>query len=166
MDDEGDRGYSRAPELEDLVSLCKALNSEEVRYVLIGGFAVILHGFVRGTKDIDLLVDASARNVRKIKRAMASLPDNAADLIEDDEVERYTVVRIADEIVVDLLRAACGVEFDEASNGGIETKIVDGVPIPVATKELLIRMKQTIRPSDATDVQFLRLRIAAETSGE
>jgi len=51
VDDQGARGYSRAPELEDLVSLCKALNDEGVRYVLIGGFAVILHGFVRTTKD-------------------------------------------------------------------------------------------------------------------
>ena len=42
MDDQDDRGYSRAPELEDLLSLCKALNAEGVRYVLIGGFAVIL----------------------------------------------------------------------------------------------------------------------------
>ncbi|HXH41387.1 MAG TPA: hypothetical protein VNN08_22355 [Thermoanaerobaculia bacterium] len=52
MDDQDDREYSRAPELEDLLSLCKALNAEGVRYVLIGGFAVILHGFVRATKDI------------------------------------------------------------------------------------------------------------------
>ena len=59
MDDQDDREYSRAPELEDLVALCKALNAEGVRYVLIGGFAVILHGFVRATKDIDLLIDAS-----------------------------------------------------------------------------------------------------------
>jgi hypothetical protein len=60
VDDQDDRGYSRAPELEDLLSLCQALNAEGVRYVLIGGFAVILHGFVRATKDIDLLVDARA----------------------------------------------------------------------------------------------------------
>ena len=56
MDDQDDRRYSRAPELEDLVALCKALNEEQVRYVLIGGFAVILHGFVRATKDIASLI--------------------------------------------------------------------------------------------------------------
>jgi hypothetical protein len=55
VDDQDDREYSLAPELEDLLNLCKALNGEGVRYVLIGGFAVILHGFVRATKDIDLL---------------------------------------------------------------------------------------------------------------
>ncbi len=56
MDDAADPGFSRAPQLEDLTSLCRALNREGARYVLIGGFAVILHGLVRTTKDIDLLV--------------------------------------------------------------------------------------------------------------
>jgi len=162
VDDQDDREYSRAPELEDLLSLCKALNAEGVRYVLIGGFAVILHGFVRATKDIDLLVDASAENVQRLKRAMASLPDNAIALIADDEIEKYQVVRIADEIVVDLLKTACGVDYARAAEGGIEIMTVNGVPIAVGCKELLIETKQTVRPSDASDVQFLRLRIAAE----
>jgi len=162
VDDQDDREYSRAPELEDLLTLCKALNAEGVRYVLIGGFAVILHGFVRATKDIDLLVDASSENVQRLKRAMAILPDNAIALIADDDVERYQVVRIADEIVVDLLKAACGVDYARAAEGGIEIKTVDGVPIAVGRKELLIETKQTVRPSDAADVQYLRLRIAAE----
>ena len=162
MDDQDDREYSRAPELEDLLALCQALNAEGVRYALIGGFAVILHGFVRATKDIDLLVDASAENIQRLKRAMAVLPDNAVALIADDEVEKYQVVRIADEIVVDLLKNACGVDYSRAADGGIEIKVVESVAIPVATKELLIETKQTVRPSDAADVHFLRLRIAAE----
>src|SRR5713101_8158881 len=77
MDDAADPGFSRAPQLEDLISLCRALNREGARYVLISGFAVILHGLVRTTKDIDLLVDPSQDNIRKVKRALASLPDNA-----------------------------------------------------------------------------------------
>jgi hypothetical protein len=164
LDDQDDRGYSRAPELEDLLSLCKALNAEGVRYVLIGGFAVILHGFVRATKDIDLLVDASVENVQRLKRAMAILPDNAIALIADDEVDKYRVVRIADEIVIDLLKSACGIDYERAAEGGIEIRTVERVPIPIGRKELLIETKQTVRPSDAADVQFLRLRIAAERS--
>jgi hypothetical protein len=162
VDDQDDREYSRAPELEDLLSLCKALNAEAVLYVLIGGFAVILHGFVRGTKDIDLLVEASSENIRRLKRAMAVLPDNAISLMADDEVDKYQVVRIADEIVVDLMKSACGIDYARAASAGIEMMVVEDVPIPVAGKELLIQTKQTIRPSDAADVQFLRLRIAAE----
>lgn len=161
MDDEDDRGYSRAPELEDLVALCKALNDEEARYVLIGGFAVILHGYVRATKDIDLLVDSDPENIRRLKRAMAALPDNAIELIDDDEVEKYGVVRIADEFVVDLMKSACGIQYQDAISS-VEPRHIGGVSIPVAGKELLIRTKDTVRPSDAVDISFLRRMIDRE----
>lgn len=161
MVDKKNSEYSRAPEFEDLISLCKALNSAGVRYLLIGGFAVILHGYVRGTQDIDLLVDSSEENVRKIKTALASLPDNAISLIQDNEVEKYSVVRIADEFVVDLMKKTCNIDYTEASKN-IEYKEIEGVKIPVPTKELLIRMKETVRPSDKADVNFLKALINEE----
>ena len=161
MDDAGDRGYSRAPELADILRVCRSLNEHDARYVLIGGFAVVLHGYVRATKDIDLLVESSDANVRRVKAALCVLEDRAAELIEDDEVRRYSVVRIADEIVIDLLERACGIDFAEA-RPEVETFTIDGVAIPVASKQLLIRMKDTVRPSDAADVAYLRLRLAEE----
>lgn len=161
MDDTSDCGYSRAPHLEDLIALCRSLNECGAKYVLIGGFAVILHGFVRGTKDIDFLIDVSVQNMRKIKQALSKLPDNAISLIEDNEVEKYSVVRIADEIVIDLMAKACAIDFTEASHG-IDRIIVEGVEIPVANKEMLIRMKDTVRPSDKVDVQFLQLSLEEE----
>jgi hypothetical protein len=166
VDDAADGVYSRAPELEDLLKLCRALNREGVRYLLIGGFAVILHGYVRSTKDIDLLVDPAAENISALKRAMAVLPDNAAALIADGEVLEYQVVRVADEVVVDLMAAACGIDYTAAMAGGIDRITVQGVEIPVAGKRLLIRMKDTIRPSDAADVAFLRLRIESDEDRE
>ncbi len=162
MDDGADRGDSRAPHLEDIVKLCKALNAQGARYLLIGGFAVILHGFVRTTKDVGLLVDPSVGNMTRVKRALAILPDNAAAMVEDDDVQRCTVVRVADEIVVDLLASAGGITYDAAVQDGVETFEIEGVPVPVATKETLIKMKQTVRESDAVDVRYLRLRIEEE----
>ncbi len=165
MDDAPDRGESRAPRLQDLIELCQALNREKARYLLIGGFAVILHGFVRGTKDVDLLIDPAEENVRLVKKALATLPDNAAALLADDEILRYPVVRVADEIVIDLMGAACGVTYNEALEAGIDTFRIQGVDVPVASKELLIRTKNTVRESDALDVRFLRLRIEEEDKG-
>ena len=162
MDDAPDRCDSRAPEFEDLVELCRSLGREKVRYVLIGGFAVILHGFVRTTKDVDLLVDPAPDNVRALKRALGTLPDNAISMIEDDEVGKYKVVRIGAENVHDPPSEACGITYDEAMQGGVETMRLEDVDVPIAGKRLLIRMKQTIRDSDRTDVQFLRLRIEEE----
>jgi hypothetical protein len=163
VDDPSDREYSRAPELEDVVGLCRSLNREAVRYLLIGGWAMILHGAVRTTKDIDLLVEPTAENVQALRRALADLPDNAARELADDEVTRYGVVRVADEVVVDLMASACGVTFEEAiAEGAAERMIVEGVPIAVAGKEMLIRTKQTVRPSDAADVGFLRALLDEE----
>ena len=154
MDDAADRGDSRAPELEDLASLCRALNAEGARYVLIGGFAVILHGGARTTKDIDLLVDPSPENVTRLKQALAVLEDDAAREIEPTDLARYTVVRVADEVMVALLAAACGVTWAEARTGA-QVMDLDGDQVLVADPRTLIRTKQTVRPSDAADCAWL-----------
>lgn len=153
--------YSRAPEFEDLISLCRSLNEAGARYILIGGFAVVLHGYTRATKDIDLLVDPSQENIQRIKKALSSLPDNAIALIHDDEVQKYPVVRIADEIVVDLLAKACGISYEEASKE-LEHREIEGVKIPIPTTALLLRMKDTVRPGDKADADFLKALIEEE----
>lgn len=154
-------GYSRAPEVDDLISLCRGLNESGVEYMLIGGFAVILHGSVRTTKDIDVLVDTSEENIKKLKKVLSNLPDHAADEIREGDVKKYEVVRVADEIVVDLMAKACGIDFETARKD-VQIMEIEGVKIPVASKDLLIRMKNTIRHSDKLDVEFLRWRIEEE----
>lgn len=98
-----------------------------------------------------------------LRRALLYLPGEAAADIADDDVARHAVVRVADEIVVDLMSRACGVDYAEAiRSGGVEVYDLQGVKVPLATKELLIRMKDTLRPADAMDVQYLEMRIAEE----
>ncbi len=162
MDASSDGPVSRPPTLGDLVRLCASLNAEGVRYVVIGGVAAILHGALRGTKDVDLLVDPSAENVRALKRAMACLPDNAVAEVSEDDVTCYQVVRVADEILVDLMASACGIRYQDLVGDGIEYLDVEGVTIPIASKEALIRTKDTVRPGDRWDVELLRARIEEE----
>jgi len=59
------------------------------------------------------------------------------------------------------MKAACGIDYAEAARH-VEHRDINGVSIPIAAKELLIRTKATDRPSDAVDVNFLRLRISEE----
>jgi len=161
MDDEDDGTYVRAPTLDDLARICEALNRAGARYILIGGFAVITHGGGRTTKDIDFLIDGSTANVARVKEALSILPDNAAAEIAETDIETYTVVRVADEVLVDLLGSACGVTYEHAVADAEEIK-VEGVPIPVASKPTLIRTKETIRPSDQIDRDFLAALIREE----
>jgi hypothetical protein len=152
--DDGAQLESRPPTLDDLVALCRRLNDEQARYVVVGGMAIIQAGFVRATEDVDLLIDPSPDNVARVKRALMALPDGAAADVRDDDVSSYVVVRVADEIVVDLMKAACGIEYAEAEQE-IELVEIEGVPIPFAGPELLWRMKQTMRDKDRLDLVFL-----------
>jgi hypothetical protein len=105
VDDEDDDRSARAPEPDDVIRICRALNEAGARYLLIGGFAVIAHGAGRFTKDIDLLVDDALDNVARVKRGLSVLADNAAAEVAEDDVQRHVVVRVADEVVVDLMGA-------------------------------------------------------------
>jgi len=146
---------SRPPILEDLLSLCRELNARKAKYLVIGGMAMIPAGFVRGTEDIDLLIESSAENQAAIRKALEILPDKAVRDLQEGDLERYVVVRVADEIVVDLLLSAGGIGYAEAS-GGILVVELQGVPIPFASPALLFRMKQTGGEKDALDLLFLK----------
>jgi predicted nucleotidyltransferase len=154
VDQKPDVPEVRPPTLDDLRRICSSLEEQGARYVLIGGFAVILHGGERTTKDIDLLVDADPENVERVKRALSILEDNAAAEIEPGDLERYTVVRVADEVMVDLLASACGVTWEDAHRSAKRIDLV-GVSLVLADVETLIRTKQTVRPSDAADRAWL-----------
>jgi len=161
VDDAHDGPYAREPQVEDLARICRALNDAGARYILIGGFAVIAHGGARTTKDIDLLVDAAPDNIARVKQALRILEDRAVEEVADTDVERYAVVRVADEIVVDLMARACGVEYADAI-GDVDRLTIAGVDIPVASLSTLIRTKDTSRPSDAADRRYLEELLQAE----
>ena len=116
--------------------------------------AVIQAGFPRATGDIDLLIDTSSTNQERVRQALMKLPDQAVRDLGPDNLDRYAVVRVADEIVVDLMKAACGIGYDEARRH-VDVVDVDGVSIPFANPELLLRMKDTCREKDKLDRAFL-----------
>jgi hypothetical protein len=154
VDENDDALESRPPTLTDLVEVCRHLNAEGARYVIVGGMAIIQAGFVRATEDIDLLIDASEENTERVRRALSFLPDRAVLEVRPDDVQRYVVVRVADEIVIDLMKTACGIEYPEASKL-VTSASIQGVEMPFASPELLWRTKQTVRDKDALDRAFL-----------
>jgi len=152
---DGEKRESRPPTIADLVRLCQALNAQEAKYLVIGGMAMIQAGFVRATVDVDLLIETSRENQEKVRKALMTLPDQAVRDVHPDDIDRYTVVRIADEFVVDLMGKACGMDFDHAKSS-LEQVAIDGVSIPFASAELMWQLKQTKREKDEPDRMFLR----------
>ena len=160
MADENARApESRIPLVEDLVKVCRELNRRGAKYLVVGGFAVIQHGFLRNTGDIDLLIEDSVENQSRTKQALEVLPDKAVRELADDDLRNYVVVRVCDEIVVDLMTKACGISYLEAAPE-IQIFTIDDVPIPFASAKLLLRTKQTYREKDADDRMFLEQKIA------
>ncbi len=146
----------REPTVEDLRDLCRELNQRGAEYLVIGGFAMRAANYSRTTMDIDLLVAAGAKNEAKVFSALATLPDNAVRELQPGDLQNYIVIRVADEILVDLLRSAGGIDYAEAAKE-VVVREVDGVPIPFASPRLLWRMKVvTHREKDTDDLLFLR----------
>ena len=149
---------SRIPLPDDFVKICRELNARGAKYLVVG-FAVIQHGFLRNTGDIDVLIEDSLDNQAKAKRALEVLPDKAVLELGDDDLRNWVVVRVCDEVVVDLMTLACGVSYQDGESE-IEIHVIDGVPIPFASAKLLLRTKQTFREKDAEDRAFLGAKIA------
>lgn len=139
------------------------LNRLHARYIVVGGFAMIEAGYPRFTVDIDLLIDPSAENERSVFEALRTLPDQAVNQLEPGDCARFATVRVADEIVVDLLSNACGVDYASAMADAVFREI-DGVRIPFASPRTLWRTKQTVREKDIPDRLFLQQLLAAESA--
>lgn len=163
MDDENagperhaDNLISRPPLEADVANLCRELNQRGARYVVIGGLAIIAAGLPRTTSDVDLIVASDAENEAKVFSALSTLPDNAVRELQPGELQQYNVIRVGDEILVDLMCSAGGIDYAEASKDVVVREVL-GVPIPFASPRLLWRMKVvTHREKDAGDVLFLR----------
>jgi hypothetical protein len=146
----------RQPTVEDLRDLCRELNLRGAKYLVIGGFAIRAANYLRETMDVDLMVAADLENEAKVFSALATLPDNAVRELQPGELQLHNVIRVGDEILVDLMRSAGGIDYAEASKD-VVVREVDGVPIPFASPRLLWRMKiVTHREKDAGDLVFLR----------
>ena len=139
------------------IKVFEALEREEVDYILIGGFAVILYGLPRVTEDIDLFIKPDENNIKKLKKALYSVyKDESIEEITFDMLKEYAVVRYGspDGFHIDL-SADIGEAFTY-TDISYELKKIEGQSIKIATRESLYNMKKdTVRPIDKSDSLFL-----------
>jgi predicted nucleotidyltransferase len=147
--------YSRPATLDDLKALIHAFNEHGVDYLLIGGYALFVHGYHRSTTDIDVLVPASEDAGRRVRDALMVLPDQAAKDIEPAWFTEGENIRVADEFVVDIMLNAGGETFDTLKQHA-EMVDLDGIPVRTLSLEGLLRTKhQSLRSKDIDDRDHL-----------
>ncbi len=141
---------SRPATLDDLKLLVKALGDQGAPYLLIGGYALFAHGYSRTTIDIDILVPRSREAGKRVVRALMVLPDKAAREIAPEWFDEGETIRVADEIVVDVMFKACEETFESLSRFA-ETIEIDGVQVRTVNLEGLLLTKKGIREKDIAD---------------
>lgn len=123
-----------------------------MKYILVGGHAVRLNGFLRSTEDIDILLPSSIENGKRVIRALNFLPSSAELRPEwfECSAEEPENIRVADDLLIDLLFAANGETYDSLLPH-VRTLTVDGVEIDTLDIEGLLKTKTTGRDKDAID---------------
>ena len=142
-------------ETDPLLRVCALLNKHSARYLVIGGHACILHGLVRTTEDVDLLVEPSEENLKKVIAALSEMEDGAAKELTPRDFLENVIVKIADEVEVDVSRSAWKISYEDAIDSALRVEI-DGVAVPYVDLKTLIATKETPRHQDQADLERLR----------
>jgi hypothetical protein len=145
------------PTYEKLLAI---LAKAEVRFIVVGGIAVTLQGYVRFTEDIDLLVDGEKENIGRLLQALASYGEGyASELSLDDFDDSEGAIRIIEETEMcqmDLFTRLSGITYAETIKDADRLEL-DGSWIHYASKSSLIRWKQeSVREKDRLDASALK----------
>ena len=138
------------------LDMLKCLNKAGVDYIMVGGWAVNLHGYVRATIDLDIWILADQENARKVYAALGEFgtPLGAvkpADFAQDGTIFQIGVAPCR----IDVINKIDGVEYAEASPRAIE-KVIEGVPVRIISREDLIANKRASgRTKDLADAEIL-----------
>jgi hypothetical protein len=131
------------------------LHVHDVRYVVIGGIAAIVHGVPRTTFDVDLLIEATEPNAARLLKALEAAGIDSAALTTPQQLLAHEITIFKDIVRVDVQTSTPGVSFEEAWHRRVERE-VSGVPYWILSKPDLIAAKRAAgRPKDLEDVRVL-----------
>lgn len=143
---------------EDFKDFIKALNENEVEYILVGGYAVILHGYNRTTGDMDIWVNRTIDNYRRLVSAFRDFGMPTFDMTEENfllnediDVFSFGVPPVS----IDLMTKTKGLEFEGCFENAEQVDL-EGLTIKVLHLDDLIKAKNASnRPKDQDDIENL-----------
>lgn len=140
----------------DFTDLLKLFNDNRVRYLVIGGYAVVQYAEPRFTKDLDLWISTDATNAQAVYNALKAFGAPLTDLTEDDFAEEgYFYQMGVPPVRVDILMGIPGVDFESAWKNRAVVDF-DGLSVIFISRQDLIQAKIVSgRPQDLLDVQML-----------
>jgi hypothetical protein len=140
----------------DFKEFLKLLNSNQVEYLLVGGYAVGYHGYPRATADLDIWVAIHPHNREKLIQVLREFGFNLPELTPDVFARENKVIRMGlPPIRIELLTSLDGVGFDECYETRIQDRL-DGIEVNLINLEYLkINKKASGRYKDLNDLEHL-----------
>ncbi|RYY37508.1 MAG: hypothetical protein EOP46_02350 [Sphingobacteriaceae bacterium] len=144
---------------EDFRKFLQSLNNNDVRYILIGGYSVILHGYSRTTGDMDIWVERTGTNYQYIKKAFSDFGMPVFNMTEENFLHHPTwdVFTFGNPpSSIDIMIRAKGLDFDTCFNQSVYFE-EEGIQIrTININDLLDAKKASARPKDIDDIQNLQ----------
>ncbi|MBN1843967.1 MAG: hypothetical protein JW883_17030 [Deltaproteobacteria bacterium] len=142
---------------KDYEELLGLLNKHQVKYCIVGAYAIAFYGKPRYTKDIDILIEPSVENGKRIVQALNDFGFGSLDLSEQDFVEEGNIIQLGYEPVrVDIITSITGVGFREAWENKVTGSYGKEKIFFIGLKDLIRSKEMTGRKQDAVDVEILR----------
>ena len=143
----------------DFHELLECFARHNVRYLVIGGWALAAHGIPRLTKDLDLWVMPDSSNAQAVLTALEEFGFQGIGLTAHDFQQPEMVIQLGyPPNRVDLITSPSGVEFEQCWTNRLELKL-DGVDVPfIGREELIANKRATGRSQDMVDIESLEER--------
>ena len=143
---------------DDFKDLLSAFNAANVRYLIVGGYAVSLHAQPRATKDLDILISTDPENSKAVYIALTKFGAPVDGLSAKDFAEPDNFFRMGTPpVMVDIMPKISGVEFESAWPRRVTVAIDDALVVSFISREDLLAAKMAAgRAQDLADVDALR----------
>jgi Nucleotidyl transferase of unknown function (DUF2204) len=142
---------------KDFEEFLKLLHKRNVEYVVVGGYAVAFHGYVRATKDIDILFNNSKVNIRRLKGVLNEFGFPADSLSDVAFSEQGKIIRMGvAPVMIELINAISGVSFKTAWKNRIAGRYGKTDIYYLSKSDLLKNKKASGRPRDILDIDELK----------
>ncbi len=141
---------------KDYEELLKLFNKHKVKYCIVGAFAVAFHAVPRYTKDMDLFVEPSVRNSRRILKALTEFGFGTLELSADDFSQDKRIIQLGYEPVrIDIITSIEGCTFDEIWKNKVKGKYGKEDVNFIGLNELIKNKRVLKRKQDKVDIDIL-----------
>jgi hypothetical protein len=141
---------------QDYKELLELLNNNKVEYLIVGAYALGFYGNPRNTGDIDIWINVSRENAKRIIKSLIDFGVESLGYKESDFLEKNSIIQIGvPPVRVDILTSISGIEFEDAVVNK-ETIMIDGIEVFYISKSDFIKNKKASgRLKDLADIEAI-----------